>query len=29
MSDSKLTFARVAQIIRPKVGCRLLFVYEI
>src|SRR5258708_2150391 len=28
MSDSKLTFARVAQMIRPKVGCRLLFVYD-
>jgi hypothetical protein len=28
MSNSKLTFARVAQMIRPKVGCRLLFVYD-
>ena len=29
MSDSKLTFARVAQMIRPKVGCRLIFVYDV
>lgn len=28
MSKSKLTFARVAQMIRPKVGCRLIFVYD-
>jgi hypothetical protein len=28
MSKSKLTFARVAKMIRPKVGCRLIFVYD-
>jgi hypothetical protein len=28
MPNSKLTFARVAQMIRPKGGCRLLFVYD-